>query len=823
MNPTNHRRRGPPEDFDATREASEPARSESPRLVAAVREYTAALEAGQRPSRQEFLQRYADVAEELAACIDSLAFVHSAAAQMQGSIRGVARTASAAADGIDPAAAQPLGDFRLVREIGRGGMGVVYEAVQLSLGRRVAVKVLPLAATLDSRHLERFRREAQTAAQLHHTNIVPVYAVGCERGVHYYAMQLIAGQSLAHVIRELRAAAGHPPDKRSTTVRDPPAGGSAHAVQTLPAPSAQPTADETEPAKSRSRLLPSGTPSSTPVESLSLLRSSKRAAFFRAVAGLGLQAAEALEYAHQQGVVHRDVKPENFLLDARGNLWITDFGLAQFYADTGLTRTGDLLGTLRYMSPEQASGRAVVLDQRTDVYSLGLTLYELLTLERAMPGESREQILRQIGSHEPRPPRSIDRTVPPELETILLKAIAKEPADRYPTAFALAEDLRRFLRDEPILAQPPSLWDKAVKWTRRHRSVAMSALAMLLLAAVGLLISTLLIAREQAKTKAAYEGERSKATEAADQRTRAERSFRQAREAVDFFSRIAAAEMDKPEFVDVRKRMLEASLAYYRSFLDDRKDDPSIGAELDAARSRVATILGELSAYDAFFGVQFRIRLLGEESVRKDLGLSAEQAAKTRQLADDSFGKPPPAGFQDLRQMTSDQKREKFSAMAAALEDQLGRVLTEQQAVRLRQIYRQVRGPWAFSEPDIVQALSLTGEQKDGIRAIQAECRDATFRRGPFGDHQAAADRLKKDAIARILAQLTPPQVDAWKDLSGEPFTGIVFRPFGPPGPPPGVPPGPGPGPGMGGPIPDLGPRRGPPAGPGPGPPPESR
>jgi serine/threonine protein kinase len=268
---------------------------------------------------------------------------------------------------------------------------------------------------------------------------------------------------------------------------------------------------------------------SEPEASLASLRTGKRGNYYRTVARLGLQAAEALDYAHRLGVVHRDIKPANLLLDERGNLWITDFGLAQFYADTGLTQTGDMMGTFRYMSPEQASGRAVVLDQRTDIYSLGVTLYELLTLERALPGTTREQLLREIDAVEPRSPRSIDRAIPRELETILAKAIAKDPTDRYATAHALAEDLRRFLEDEPILARPPSLVNRAVKWVRRHRTVAVAAVVVLVLAAAGLLASTVLIAREEAKTKAAYIGERLRATEATLQKARAENSFRKAR------------------------------------------------------------------------------------------------------------------------------------------------------------------------------------------------------------------------------------------------------------------------------------------------------
>src|SRR5882724_1844601 len=198
------------DDPDATAGPEESREAEDPRLIAAVREYMALLEAGVHPSRHEFLARYPEIAAELSTCLDGLAFVHSAAAQMQG-------PATAHADD-ESATAKPLGDFKLLREIGRGGMGVVYEAVQLSLGRRVAVKVLPFAATLDARHLQRFRNEAQAAAQLHHTNIVPVYAVGCERSVHYYAMQFIEGQSLAEVIKQMRAISKGT-DSKSLSVR----------------------------------------------------------------------------------------------------------------------------------------------------------------------------------------------------------------------------------------------------------------------------------------------------------------------------------------------------------------------------------------------------------------------------------------------------------------------------------------------------------------------------------------------------------------------------------------------------------------------------
>src|SRR5262249_41143215 len=221
-----------------------------------------------------------------------------------------------------------LGDFRIVRELGRGGMGTVYEAVQLSLGRRVALKVLPFAAALDSRQLQRFKNEAQAAAHLHHQNIVPVYAVGEERGVHFYAMQLIDGHNLAVVVDGLR---------RQT---------SGNVSRTRHDADSAPTGD-----------LPNTAPAETQADlgsALSTLRTERPDGFIRTVARLVAQAAAALEYAHQNGIIHRDIKPANLLVDGRGNLWVTDFGLAQVQADVGLTQTGDLLGTLRYMSPDHA-------------------------------------------------------------------------------------------------------------------------------------------------------------------------------------------------------------------------------------------------------------------------------------------------------------------------------------------------------------------------------------------------------------------------------------------------------------------------------------
>ena len=205
--------------------------------------------------------------------------------------------------------------------------------------------------------------------------------------------------------------------------------------------------------------------------------STQGASYAREVARLARQAAEALDHAHASDVLHRDIKPSNLMIDDSGELWITDFGLARVRGGLDLTHTGDALGTPRYMSPEQALGRRTPLDGRTDIYSLGVTIYELLTLRPAFPGDDRLEILRQIAQDEPTPPRKLDPTIPVDLETIVLKAMAKSPADRYATAAELAADLGRFLDNRPILARRPSLADRGAKWMRRHRGLVASLAA----------------------------------------------------------------------------------------------------------------------------------------------------------------------------------------------------------------------------------------------------------------------------------------------------------------------------------------------------------
>ncbi|HEY2759989.1 MAG TPA: serine/threonine-protein kinase, partial [Pirellulales bacterium] len=354
-----------------------------------------------------------------------------------------------------------LGDFRLVREIGRGGMGVVFEAEQISLGRTVALKMLPYAGVLDEKHLQRFKNEARAAATLEHPHIVPVYSIGCERGVHFFTMRYIDGQSLAEVLQSIpayRAGVLERSPKRSKSSSQLATGlvsGSRRAAISS-------AGAESEPLLENIDTLP------VMQAGISTDPDYDRPAYFNHVARLGIQAAEALAYAHERGILHRDVKPGNLLLDIHGHLWVADFGLARLEQDAGITTSGDVLGTLRYMSPEQALGHSAVLNERADVYSLGVTLYEMLALRPAFAGRDRQEILRRITTEEPRPPRQIDPRIPRDLETIILKSMNKEVAGRYQTAALLADDLRRFLDHKPIQARRPAAIEKLVKWTRRH-------------------------------------------------------------------------------------------------------------------------------------------------------------------------------------------------------------------------------------------------------------------------------------------------------------------------------------------------------------------
>ncbi len=706
--------------------------ADDPRVMDVAREYLAALEAGRSPDRRRYLSRFPDLAGVLDECLDGIELAHGA---------GLAFRA------VPPqpeTLGEPLGDFRIVREIGRGGMGVVYEAHQLSLGRRVALKVLPFASGLDTKQLQRFKTEAHAAAQLHHANIVPVYAVGTERGVHFYAMQMIDGRPLDAVIRERRGDTGEPHGETTVNLKT----GSTREAHTDPTPTS---------------------------------RAGSSRELHRKAALLAEQVATALEYAHDNGVVHRDIKPANLLLDGKGNVWVTDFGLAHVAADLGQTRTGDVFGTLRYMSPEQAAGKRLLIDHRTDVYSLGATLYELLTLRPIFPGQDRQGVLHALLHDEPRTLKSHDRTIPVELETIVLKAIAKSPLDRYATAGEMAADLRRFLEDRPIAARRPSMIDRSHKWIRRHPAYFRAAIVFLLFSVVVLAVTTGVIAREQRRTKAAFLGEKQRAEEA-------EERFQLARRSADEMIRIGNEELgDSPQMQAVRKRLLEAALAFYQEFMEQRRDDPTAQAELEQTRLRVRAILSDLAVMRG----AWKHMLLNNPEVQDELKLDTAQRGRAREIVQEIENKGD--RFGDFLKMDRDQRDGVMIDDMRRHELEITALLNERQRARFDQLALQSRGILAFHETAVIERLKLAPDQRERLRLLETE---APFHEPPRGGPGGEGGRPRGfpggprpgpppiAPIDKALSLLTPGQVKLWDELIGPKFHGFRGgpRPEGPGG-----------------------------------------
>ncbi len=318
-----------------------------------------------------------------------------------------------------------LGDYTLRHQLGRGGMGIVYEAWQNSMDRQVALKVLPAGIAADNKAFLRFMREAKTAGQLNHQNIVSVYAMGVDDNTPYYAMELVGGETLAQILLRLKNSGGK-----------------------------------------------GETPFGRELEGI---------VYYGRLATAFADVAEGLQHAHSKGITHRDIKPSNLILDSEGNLRILDFGLARLEGQASLTASGDFLGTVLYMSPEQAMAKRIPIDHRTDIYSLGATMYEMLALQPPFEGKHHQDTLSKIIFQDPKPPRQSNSRIPREIETIVLKCLRKDPGDRYGTAEALAQDLRRFVRGDPIEARPQQRWEQLARRAWRNRWRVMAAAGLLLL------------------------------------------------------------------------------------------------------------------------------------------------------------------------------------------------------------------------------------------------------------------------------------------------------------------------------------------------------
>jgi serine/threonine-protein kinase len=450
--------------------------------------------------------------------------------------------------------------FRVLRPHARGGLGAVFVALDEELHREVALKEMLDRYADDAVSRQRFLLEAEITGGLEHPGIVPVYGLGTYAGGRpFYAMRFIKGDSLKEAVEHFHAdeALKADPGRRSLELR---------------------------------KLL---------------LRF--------------LDVCNAIEYAHSRGVLHRDLKPGNVIVGKHGETLVVDWGLAKplgraepgaasgerpltpsSASGTAETLPGSALGTPAYMSPEQAAGDLEHLGPQSDVYSLGATLYCLLTGKPPFEGEVGD-VLRAVQRGAFAPPRKLDPTVDAALESVCRKAMALKPEERYPSPKALADDVERWMADEPVSAYPEPFTKRAGRWARRHRPLVAGAAALLVTAVVALSIGTVLINHERA---------------------RAEQSFRQARQAVDdYFTAVSESKLlNVPNLQPLRKELLDRALKYYQGFIRERGGDRSVRAELAATYYRVAWITGYVGTADNALSAYRQALALYEGLVRDHPG-----------------------------------------------------------------------------------------------------------------------------------------------------------------------------------------------------------
>lgn len=506
-------------------------------LVSILDQYLIDIEEGRQIDIDELCNQHPQLSDILRHYLDGLQLVREMAHADDGSYHDelLPSTPPLRPGRSHPAAHKfargRLGNYELGGVIGRGAMGIVYRARELHTNQTVAVKVLAYGTALDRTRIDRFRREAKTAASLDHPNVVTVYSVGCERGTHYYAMQLIEGQSLDKCIAAAR------------TLRQ------------------NPSSNET--AQQPVNLDRAASP---------LLGRDR----FRRIAQLTAAAANALHSAHMAGVIHRDVKPSNLILGNDGQLWVTDFGLARVQSEEGLTQTGDLVGTFRYMSPEQARGHGELIDARTDVYALGATLYELVCLEAAHTAEDTVTLLQEITSQEPLAPHTHAPDIPRDLQTIILRAMRPRPADRYATAAALAADLQRFVEGAPIQAHAISPSERLLAWARRHRHLAVSLLAIWTALLLVLLGTTLVVSREQSRTAVALQ--------------ETQEQYRQTRNIIDSLAEVAHQLAMMPGAEGLLQDVLDEIIHHYEQVVASSIHDPNLAHDVASVRLDIARL-----------------------------------------------------------------------------------------------------------------------------------------------------------------------------------------------------------------------------------------
>lgn len=515
-----------------------------------------------------------------------------------------------------------LGDFRIIREIGRGGMGVVYEAEQQSLERRVAVKVFPKQILRNSRQLTRFHREARTAASLHHTNIVPVFGVGEHNGLHYYVMQRIEGIALDEIFdRDLVPTECSEPAAGTVTTQASAntcvGAGDITQEHTVQVTAASDHQDE---------------PDSKPVNNPAANLTESCRDRCRHIALVGIQVADALAYAHGQGVLHRDIKPGNLLLDPQGTVWVTDFGLATVMNADPVAGRGDVAGTPRFMAPEHIGGHQ---NTCSDIYSLGVTLYELLTLQPAFEDKSRTALIQKILSGALVTPRAVRPDIPRDLQAIVMKAMALEPKHRYPDAESLAADLRRFTEGRPVNARQINVASRLWRWTRRSPAVAGLSACLVAVA----VFSFILIS--------------SKWQDAVVESQRAEVNLSLALESMDqILKRFTSSWMANPVTTDTpdsdsltpavefqiavsdhSAAVLQDALKFYDRFAQQNATNPQLQRDTAKVHRRVADIYQRLGQYElAEQAYRRSLKILDPHETRNDAALAVEKASTMNQL-----------------------------------------------------------------------------------------------------------------------------------------------------------------------------------------------
>ncbi|MEM6363678.1 MAG: serine/threonine-protein kinase [Planctomycetota bacterium] len=597
--------------------------SQKERLAELLDCYLSDLEKGLPRSVGKLTETCPELRDALQACVDGLEDLHRMQLDDGDAIAKAPAHQTSSSQSSD---VNSLGDFEIHEEIGRGGMGIVYRATQRSLRRTVAIKLLPLASVLDDRRVTRFHQEAEAAASLLHPNIVPVFATGCERGIHFYAMRFIDGVSLA--------------DHK--------------------------THDDWHIAVEQTA-----------------------------------QIAEGLHAAHELGIIHRDVKPSNLIIDQTGKPWITDFGLARIQSDVTLTQSGDVIGTVRYMSPEQARGESAMVDGRTDVYSLGVTLYEMLAGRPAYDGQNAPSILRQVDQQAAIPLRKLRTDLPKDLRTVVDKAMSNGRDDRYQTAMAFAKDLRRVLNGEPTIARPPTWLDLWVRFALRYRRVVAATVLIGLVALLGFAVlnSRLAIQKRLAEQNA----------------TRAQRNEALTREAIDRLGmQIAERLADIPAADSVRHHLLIQTLDYYTRLASQTTSGASLSLpnELDLAITlgKIGSFQGELGRTDeAIVSLQHSETRLARLAKRHpaNITLQRQWAVSQNNLAQQL------AHAQQLDEATlwfgralANQKRLPTSTVIkmemATTMNNFGQLLSES-------------GAWNEAKDVFLRAITLLGDESDDI------------------------------------------------------------------------------------------------------------